>query len=465
MRVLDTSIWRPMPHATQILADLGADVLKVEPPGGRPDASLPRAVRRPVPRQAQRGAGPEDRRRPEAGVASWPPRWTCSARRGARAWPTASGLGVDAVRAVNPTVIYCSLSGYGQTGPWRDRPGHDINFQARGRRAAAQPRRRSRADAPPPGRRPRGGNDVRHPHLRRVGGSRLQTGRATRIDVAMADVVAWWVGPGVGRRSPGSEQRMAGVGRLRHVPDGGQWLDRPRRPDRAAPLGCRVRRPGLDHVGLPPAERIERTIELNGELGRRGCSAGSRRRADAAHRRRGAGVPCAHGRASWPTTPNSGPRGVPRPPRDRSAARQQRLVEVAVAASKATSATRSTAAVGIVSHGARPRSRPRRRRVAVDAGGDGGERHRRGPQLVGHLQRPPVARRQQLGLALRRRPATPARPCGSPSGPAGRSRRSPWRRRWRSRRGCGTPPAARARPPGGWRRRPRRRRAATSWPR
>jgi len=34
MRVLDVSIWRPVPHATQLLADLGAEVLKVEPPGG-----------------------------------------------------------------------------------------------------------------------------------------------------------------------------------------------------------------------------------------------------------------------------------------------------------------------------------------------------------------------------------------------------------------------------------------------
>ncbi len=41
MKVLDPSWWRPMPHATQILADLGAEVLKIEPPGGDPMRAYP----------------------------------------------------------------------------------------------------------------------------------------------------------------------------------------------------------------------------------------------------------------------------------------------------------------------------------------------------------------------------------------------------------------------------------------
>src|SRR5438132_8978133 len=41
LRVLDLSIWRPGPYATQLLAEIGADVLKVEPPGGDPMRQYP----------------------------------------------------------------------------------------------------------------------------------------------------------------------------------------------------------------------------------------------------------------------------------------------------------------------------------------------------------------------------------------------------------------------------------------
>ena len=41
---------------------------------------------------------------------------------------TRLGLGYDDVAAVNPRIVYCSLTGYGQSGPYRDRPGHDLNY-------------------------------------------------------------------------------------------------------------------------------------------------------------------------------------------------------------------------------------------------------------------------------------------------------------------------------------------------
>jgi formyl-CoA transferase len=43
---------------------------------------------------------------------------------------TKLGLGIDAVMANNPNVVYCSISGFGSTGPYRDRPGYDTVGQA-----------------------------------------------------------------------------------------------------------------------------------------------------------------------------------------------------------------------------------------------------------------------------------------------------------------------------------------------
>jgi crotonobetainyl-CoA:carnitine CoA-transferase CaiB-like acyl-CoA transferase len=40
------------------------------------------------------------------------------------------GIGYEAVRAINPRIVYCAITGYGQTGPWADFAGHDINFLA-----------------------------------------------------------------------------------------------------------------------------------------------------------------------------------------------------------------------------------------------------------------------------------------------------------------------------------------------
>jgi len=40
------------------------------------------------------------------------------------------GLDYDSLSAINPGLVYCSITGYGQTGPYRDRAGHDINYLA-----------------------------------------------------------------------------------------------------------------------------------------------------------------------------------------------------------------------------------------------------------------------------------------------------------------------------------------------
>ncbi|WP_372966554.1 CaiB/BaiF CoA transferase family protein, partial [Marinobacter sp.] len=40
------------------------------------------------------------------------------------------GIGYETLKAINPRLIYCAITGYGQTGPYKDRAGHDINYLA-----------------------------------------------------------------------------------------------------------------------------------------------------------------------------------------------------------------------------------------------------------------------------------------------------------------------------------------------
>lgn len=130
LRVLDLSIFLPGPFSTQILGDLGADVLKIEPPTGDPGrdigGDLFDAVNRSKRSQRLDLKDAEDRARclelaVEADVFIEGFRPGVADR---------LGVGYDAIRAVNPRIIYCSISGFGQSGPQRDRPGHDLLYLA-----------------------------------------------------------------------------------------------------------------------------------------------------------------------------------------------------------------------------------------------------------------------------------------------------------------------------------------------
>ncbi|HEY1738810.1 MAG TPA: CoA transferase [Acidimicrobiia bacterium] len=194
MRVLDVSMWRPMPHATQILCDLGADVLKVERPGGDPMRSYPelfaalargkRSIELDLKSDAGRARLAELVAECDVLCESWRP--GVAAR---------LGLGADALRAARPELIYCSISGYGQHGPWRDMPGHDLNYQALAGAIAPRP---GDSGPPPIPRLPAA--DLEAGTLAALlvcaaWAKRLTTGEGECIDVAMADVMAWWIGP------------------------------------------------------------------------------------------------------------------------------------------------------------------------------------------------------------------------------------------------------------------------------
>jgi len=116
--------------ATQILADLGADVVKVERPGGDPvRAMMPGFLeattrgKRSVALDLKHPGGHHAALALIAGadvvVEGWRP-------------GVAARLGLDAVtlRATKADLVHCSLSGYGQDGPRRLEPGHDLNYLA-----------------------------------------------------------------------------------------------------------------------------------------------------------------------------------------------------------------------------------------------------------------------------------------------------------------------------------------------
>jgi crotonobetainyl-CoA:carnitine CoA-transferase CaiB-like acyl-CoA transferase len=128
VRVLDLTRLLPGPVATMHLADLGADVIKIEDTGAGDYASP--TVRALVNRN-KRGLR-LDLKQP-AGVQA-----LLQLCRGADVLVEGFrpgvmqrlGLGYEVLSAVNPRLVMCSLSGWGASGPLRDLPGHDLNYTA-----------------------------------------------------------------------------------------------------------------------------------------------------------------------------------------------------------------------------------------------------------------------------------------------------------------------------------------------
>ncbi len=138
LRVLDLSRLLPGPYATLVLADLGAQVDKVEDPkGGDYLRQMPPQLgddsalfyglnrnKRSITLDLKSHDGAAALRRLARGydvvVESFRP-----------GVMDKLGLGYDALSAGNPRLIYCAISGYGQTGPDRLRAGHDLDYIAR----------------------------------------------------------------------------------------------------------------------------------------------------------------------------------------------------------------------------------------------------------------------------------------------------------------------------------------------
>ncbi len=141
VRVLDLSQYLPGPMATRILADLGADVVKVEPPEGDP-------LHHMNPLSGVQGAGAGERYYGSVNAGKSVIRLDLKSPDGKTAFEhlieradvllesyrpgvlERLGFGRDRLHKINPGLIHCALTGYGQSGPRSGDAGHDIGYAA-----------------------------------------------------------------------------------------------------------------------------------------------------------------------------------------------------------------------------------------------------------------------------------------------------------------------------------------------
>jgi alpha-methylacyl-CoA racemase len=204
LKILDFSTLLPGPFASMMLADLGADVVRVEAPH-RPDP-----VRRTPPFDGEQSTWHSVLNRNKRSLAldlKQPAAIEIvkrlldpqiggydilleQFRPGVMA---RLGLDYESLRPLNPGLIYCSLTGYGQTGPYRERAGHDLNYLA----LSGMMSYSGRAESGPP---PLG------VQVADIGGGswgtvmgilaavihRQQTGEGQLVDVSMLDMAIAW---------------------------------------------------------------------------------------------------------------------------------------------------------------------------------------------------------------------------------------------------------------------------------
>lgn len=135
MKVLDFSTLLPGPYATMMLADLGADVLRVESP------VLPDFIRESLPKDGEDSATHQHLNRSKKSITldlkneeavgivkELIQDYDIILEQFRPGVMKRLGLDYETLKKVNPNIIYCSLTGYGQTGPFKNRPGHDNNY-------------------------------------------------------------------------------------------------------------------------------------------------------------------------------------------------------------------------------------------------------------------------------------------------------------------------------------------------
>lgn len=190
VRVVSLAQQYPGPYATLILSDLGADVLQVEHPGGDPARRHPefyQAINRNKSGICLDLKNPAQRERLFAELDD------CDVFLEGFKPGTAERLGVSYAQISPrfPQIVYVSISAFGQTGPYRDRPAHDLSIQAMS--GYLHGREHSALEPPYVGH-----GDLVAGVFAAVGAlsglhSRKTTGKGSYIDISMADCMVSWM--------------------------------------------------------------------------------------------------------------------------------------------------------------------------------------------------------------------------------------------------------------------------------
>ncbi len=136
VKVVDLSMFLPGPHFTMMMADHGADVIRIEPPGGEParELGLSQGGHTVWFRNTHRGKRSIELNLKDARAVEFLLKLLETADvmvEGFRPGVMQRlGLDYDTVRARAPQIVYCSISAFGQSGPYRDKPAHDIAIEA-----------------------------------------------------------------------------------------------------------------------------------------------------------------------------------------------------------------------------------------------------------------------------------------------------------------------------------------------
>ncbi len=201
-RVLDLSRLLPGAFCTLVLADMGAEVIKVEMPGaGDPMRSLV-----PWPALANAWFSALNRGKQSITIDLKQARGRAIARRLASASDVLVesfrpgvadrlGLGYAALASTHPPLVYCSITGFGQHGPYRDRANHDINHL--GLTGLAILNGSSEGPPVPPPVQVADIGGAAWPAVSAILAAllaRQRTGRGRYLDVAMLDGTLGWMG-------------------------------------------------------------------------------------------------------------------------------------------------------------------------------------------------------------------------------------------------------------------------------